>query len=315
MLLALLALRVPALAYESDQLTARDQPLASADAVADSLMDRFLERALGRTNRRTRCRASQQRTHRILAKRIKRETSGMRLRWERGFPGALGWDVFDTTLERSDAPRRNFDDDRSDTFGQVRFGEAGILRTAGIASTWNLGGELVGSDKIAHFLATGHTYWRWSREGEQPQRAVRRGSRRERTWDGPWSSRVWSFADLRANYDGYRFYAGLLGPDSVLQLDPEGCVARVRPFHWADWVHPDWDEVANPPQFHPKVDRAVKRRLAADRQAYCNVWETLGEHAWLATFEGPFPDVVWLDGEVPERRDPWGLATLCESAP
>ena len=145
------------------------------------------------------------------------------------------------------------------------------------------------TDKIDHFLATGHSYWRWSHDGADPQRALRRGERTERTVLGRWTSGAFSYADLAANWDGYRFYDSLLVPGSPFQRSPEGCAVRVGTWDWAEWVATDWDELVNPSVYGRRIQRRIAEEVADDRDALCaqlphpsgrnNIW--LKKNPWF----------------------------------
>ncbi|MDP2309666.1 MAG: hypothetical protein Q8P18_26840 [Pseudomonadota bacterium] len=65
--LVILMLSFPAAAYETDQLTARDQPLEDGLALANARVNELFVTAVERVNQRTRCKASDERTRRVLA--------------------------------------------------------------------------------------------------------------------------------------------------------------------------------------------------------------------------------------------------------
>lgn len=301
-----------ALAYESDQLTDRDVPLPDATPWADALFEELLAEAIAETNRGTRCEGGDDEVRRRLAREIREATSRPALYAERGFPASLGFDRYSVVLERSSAPKRSFDG-RDDVFGDLHPWQAFVLATAGVCSTFRLGDTLVGTDKIEHFLATGEDWFRWSRHGADVERALRKGTRRERTWEGSATSRVFSFADLRANADGMAFYAGLLGEGSALRRGPDGCVMQVRPWSWTEWVDPMWDEVLDPPVFRDGVRRGVERRIEEQRERYCRAWDALSAEARSALTDPP-PRVPWAAATAPARApDPFGLARACDA--
>ena len=262
------------LAYETDQLTHRQRPLTDASATADQIMDRLLADAVAQTNRRTRCTAPADEVHRTLARAIHRATSRGRWVWRRGVTRAPGFSTFSKALEISDADRHGFDD-RSDVFGDLEVWHSLILSLAGPCSTFEVASVRLGSDKFDHFLAVGFDYWRHSRRGTDPRRAARLGVRTERSLFGLTTSKAFSWADLRANWSGYGFYRDLLGPDSVLALQDDGCVAQVEPWRWSDWVDAGWDEVFNPPRFTRVVERRVLAHLVDHRPEICH-----GRRGW-----------------------------------
>ncbi|HHO52315.1 MAG TPA: hypothetical protein ENK18_15935 [Deltaproteobacteria bacterium] len=307
---------VPGWAYETDQLTGRDVPLIDSLSTADEIMQGLLDRAVAATNARTRCHTTPERTHEVLARQIHRATARPRYVWARGVLRAPGFTVFSKALERSPADRLAFAD-REDIFGDLSVWQSLILAVAGPCSTFEVDQIRTGSDKFDHFLGLGYTYWRLSRAGQDPDRAKRYGVATERSFFGLLTSKTFSWADLRANWDGYLFYQGLLSDDSTLTLDAGGCVARVAPFSWARWIDPGWDEVLNPPTFTRLVERGVIAHLEAHRDELCASrarWDPVGlREAVIGSLE---PGPEWVVGPTPGRRDPFQLGTLCApSAP
>ncbi|MCA9566880.1 MAG: hypothetical protein KC656_03520, partial [Myxococcales bacterium] len=225
----------------------------------------------------------------------------------RGVFRAPGFTRYTRALYRSEAERFAFED-RDDIYGDVSAFESPILFLAGPGPTYAIGGQRVGSDKLDHFLSVGFAYYRHTARGGTEEEAVRSGVRTEyRLW-GMFTSRTFSFADLRANHDGYRFYAELLEPGSAFDRDTDGCVERVGAWSWAAWVHAQWDEVLDPSVYAEVVGQRVLDTLAARRAAVCSsrkAWDD-GVRAWAE------PDAPWLAGPRPVQGDPFQLDALCD---
>ncbi len=214
-------------------------------------------------------------------------------------------------LEQVDGVERRAFDDRSDIYGDLTWWHSVILRAVGACSTIRLHGVDVGTDKVDHFVEEGFVYFRVSRWGADPDRALRHGTRTERGTYGLVTSKAFSFGDLAANHAGYRFYAGLLGPESVVGRDAEGCAVRTRPFTFAEWVEPTWDEVLSPNVYTRLVQRGLDRTLDAREDALCASYAAWaeGHEAWLAEILAtPGPDVR---GRSPARVDPFRLPERC----
>lgn len=281
-----------ALAYEVDPWTPRGVLLADALPAANSAFEDLLDEAAAST----RCAVDEAVLQRRLARRI-RKLSAQRVWLRRPGLARFGHGRYSGWLETAaDVPRVTTGNDG--VFREVRLIDAFVLHAAGTASTVRLGDVWLGTDKVDHFLATGFSYLRWSRWGRVPQRALRRGERTERTLLGQWTSRAFSYADLAANWDGLRFYQTLLGPEGPFQTTPEGCVARRGRWDWADWVHPDWDELNNPSVYGPRVQRRLTEALAPDRDALCGVFR-------------PLPQRVETSLRAPQVEGPMGLAGFC----
>jgi hypothetical protein len=204
------------------------------------------------------------------------------------------------------APSRLDFADRRDIYGDLRFFQAVILKTAGVSATVRLGEVRLGTDKLHHYFSEGYLYFKRSHWGADPDGLAAWGTMTERTRWGLWSSLVFSYADLHANWEGFEFYDSMLEAGSVLQLDDRGCVARVRDWEWREIVDPLYDEFVNPSIFTKKVERSVAAHLAANKDAICADWS-----AGLY----PTPDLsvnpLMVQGKAPPRRDPFQLAALC----
>lgn len=282
-----------ALAYEVDAWTPRKGSLEDALPMANLTFDGLLDHAITHVP----CEGSDEEVRRRLAREIFRTTARrMRLTDRRGL-SRMGHGVYSGWLEsESLIPRVRTG--TAGVFSQVSLADGFILHAAGTAATVRFGDVLLGTDKVDHFLATGFSYYRWSRSGDDPERATRKGTRTERMFLGQVTSRAFSYADLAANWDGMEFYAGLLTPDSVVQRDEDGCPVRVRNWDWAEWTHDDWDEFLNPSVYGPRVADAILQATTEDRAAICADW-TPTEHR------------VPLHGRTPDVLGPFGIAGFC----
>jgi hypothetical protein len=307
--LPLLLCLVPgtALAYETDQITDRGADLADVADFANAQVDALLDDAVVATNDRTDCAAPIERTREILAKEIQHEFAKHELIWSR-FPIAMwGYGRYSAYMEG--APSKLEFADRRDIYGDLGFFQAVVLKTAGVSATIRLGDVWLGTDKLHHYFSEGYLYFKRSHWGEDPDGLAAWGTMTERTRWGLWSSLVFSFGDLHANYEGFEFYDAMLEPGSVLQLDDRGCVARTANWEWRDIVDPMYDETANPSIYTKKVERSVVAHLAANKEAICADWRA-----------GVYPepdltvDPLVVQGKSPTRTDPFKLAALCADA-
>lgn len=312
-LLTLLLTASSAHAYETDQLTYRDQPLQDAEQALDAWLTRQLVLAAAETNSTTQCRGSDRRMRQVLAWSLHRRTADDTHLSDKGLIRGLGYDRIMAFLEESTSVQRQDFPERRDLFGLSRVEEAPILATAGPCGTVLLAGVRMGTDKPSHFMDVGFDYYRRSRDGSRPDRAVQYGTTTERSVYGSMTSSSFSYADLRANWDGYRFYAGLLEQGSPVQRDEHGCLDVVAPFRWADWVDWEYDEVLNPSVFTEGAQVAIDRRLELDRDHYCRQYALLGGPAYDALLaEHMSVERHYYGDRSPDRRDPYHLAALCQ---
>jgi len=152
-----------------------------------------------------------------------------------------------------------------------------------LSPTIQIAGVTIGIDKLGHFLAQGFSYLQLVRSlpksysHAQRMAAVRRlGHQQEYRSLGVATTGIYSFADLAANWDGLSFYLALF--DRVVdggrehapyfERAADGRYRKVRDFHWAEWLTPDWDEVLNPSAaesltFFRKIEDNFRRETAA----------------------------------------------------
>lgn len=300
-----------ALAYESDTLTDRDQPLPDVTDALDQWVNDVIEEAIVDTNERTGCVEDPERTHLLLARAIHERTAPDQLVHDRGGLRAYGFDQLSAWIEQGGVPARRFDD-RRDILGSLTVREAPLLVWAGVCATVRVNDQLVGTDKLDHFFEEGFAAWRRSRYGEDLEEAVAWATRTENGRYGLGTSEAFSFGDLRADADGMSFYDELLGPDGVAAVGPAGCLVPNRRFTWRDWVTWEYDEVLNPPVYTPSAQRGVTRHLETHRDAYCASYARWGSAEYEAHIAQVVQVTPWYAGpESPPRSDPYQLPALC----
>lgn len=291
----------PAHAFESDQVTSRQDPPTDARLVANAHANALLWQAAVRTNRLTRCALDDARTQEELARQVHRAMGGREYVPARGNQPPMGFGAYAAWLETGPVDRDSHAE-RDDLYAGVKVGDSLILAAFGPSSTVALGPWLVGTDKIDHFWIQGYDYFRRSREGRMPSRAVDWGTRTERGIWGLRTTGVFSYADLAANYDGMHFYTGLLGPGSVLQRDAQGCVVLDRAFDWAEWVDWRYDEVLNPSVYKEGMADALLDGLAESAPWFCA--------EGLSPVE-PVAKAPWVGRGAPFGEGYFDLADLC----
>jgi len=141
-------------------------------------------------------------------------------------------------------------------------------------STIQVASVRFGTDKLAHLVSSGWTYYseygRGLEKGETSEeaerRAVRRGILEERLILGKMASGVQSIADLEASHAGIHFYRDLCDiEDPILTLEGDGWVIS-RPVDLRDYVTPRWDESYQPPVYGKRRWRKVRPVL----ETYCD---------------------------------------------
>ncbi|MEZ4239065.1 MAG: hypothetical protein R3F59_23510 [Myxococcota bacterium] len=279
--------------------------------IANREMDLLIADAVARTNARTACEAPPDEVHEALAREIYRATSPPIFVWSRGFFRSAGFSRYSAWLETTEAVDKLSFPRRRDIYGDLTMWNSVILTLAGPCSTFEVGGVRLGSDKFDHFLDVGYHYYRKAlRKGDDA--ALHWGTRTEWSFYGLLTSKVFSYGDMRANWDGWLFYRDLLGPDSIFSLGDDGCVRQDRPFDWRDHVNSEWDEVLNPPVYTRLVERGVLRTLEMRRESVCTSRERWDPGRWWEGYVDDLAVPPYVTGPVPGRRDPWQLAELCD---
>lgn len=143
----------------------------------------------------------------------------------------------------------------------------------------------IGSDKFGHFLSTGfeyleaylETYDETITQGRTPEEAKDhaefamyvRGLLTEVTSLGGWFARVFSYADLSANHDGYAFFTDIYHNRSrYLRQNPRTKKWELtnKPFAWRDVVDPSWDEGLNCSHYFASItgSNAFQQKIVAE---------------------------------------------------
>ncbi len=140
---------------------------------------------------------------------------------------------------------------------------AGIF---GVGPTIKINDQLVGSDKMGHFLSQGRKFYRRYAKSEIESQAAEHSAYTERALFGQMTTGVYSNADLVANYEGFLFYRSLFedniipGKKAILSWQENKWVID-RSFTWADHVNEYWDEALNINHYDSVLYPHMKERL------------------------------------------------------
>lgn len=97
-------------------------------------------------------------------------------------------------------------------YGDMDYLEGFSLRVKELSDVVRVDGHWIGLDKVGHFFAEGWEYFERTREdGETLQEVMAWGSRQEAGRFGYLTTGVYSFADLVANFHGWRFWNDIRG--------------------------------------------------------------------------------------------------------
>ncbi len=240
---------VPARAYETDQFTARSYSIADSTALLNARVNRELERVAADW--------SGARNDRRFARAVY---------WRLGGPHWV--DRIERWAMRSAEISKVRQRKPESIYAGAPFWTTRFVTWFGLGPTLRLGGVLIGSDKLGHFMSQGFKYYRRHDGGLDEPAVMRLGRRTEVGFFGKVTTGVFSNADLVANYEGYRFYRGLF-EDGVVPGKPAIVAWRggrphlQRPFDFADYVTDFWDEALNPNDYGTHLEIRVLRSLVA----------------------------------------------------
>ena len=180
-------------------------------------------------------------------------------------------------------------------YRDITFFEGISLNLKELSDVIMVRGHLVGLDKIGHFFAEGWEYFEHTRaDGATVEDAMAWGTGLEKGSFGYLTTGIYSYADLVANFNGFRFWNGL----RKRQRDPlKGVVADFftsvqvtcsldlidslkkrkivrkwvlnRPFDIADYIDGSWNEANNCNSYRdPDIAEKVAVRIAEVRPGF-----------------------------------------------
>lgn len=149
------------------------------------------------------------------------------------------------------------------------------LSKSGLSPNLQANGIYFGVDKLSHFGSTGRRYLKHYlkkiKRGYSPEEAeksaIRLGLSNEARILGLWPSGTFSYGDIEANYQGFRFYKKLCLDEQDTYLKKEGSSWKlVKVPDIRDYVSPYWDETFNL-SFRARGMWAITSRII--REEYC----------------------------------------------
>jgi len=221
----------PLYAYETDQHTSRGANLADSTQVLNQKVNDTIEEIV----------ADWEKGHDEMAvvDAFYRELGGRHWvdRLER-------WAMKSPDVERLEVGRYE------SIFAGQPFWAARVTKLFGTGKTIRVNDQLIGSDKIGHFISQGRKFYKRYVVFGSEEMAAERSAYTERAIFGQLSNGIYSNADLVANYEGHRFFRSLFedgiipGRPAILRWEDNGWIVQ-REFDWADHVNEYWDEALN----------------------------------------------------------------------
>ncbi len=248
---------VPATAYETDQFSNRSEPIEDSTEVLNREVNNTIEDIV----------ADWHKGHdeMALVNAIYRRIGG--LHW---VDKLERWAMKSDEVGKLSTPRYD------SVYSGLPIWSVRVTFLFGIGKTIRVNDELIGSDKIGHFLSQGRKFYRrYVRYGSE-ERAAKRSALTERAIFGSLTTGAYSNADLVANFEGYRFYRSLFeddivpGKQAILRWDGDEWIVQ-RPFEWTDFVNEYWDEALNVSHYDRLLYKRMRKRLVTFCPQY---WES-----------------------------------------
>jgi len=138
-----------------------------------------------------------------------------------------------------------------------------------MASTINLNGVYLGTDKVGHFFASGWRYYQTyvkalkkNKTDEQALlEAIDYGIAQEKSILGNWVTGIFSPADLEANFRGLLFFRSFCYKEMPrIEKTSFGWIAT-RAIDLREYINPLWDESYNVSFFKPKMWAKISKAL------------------------------------------------------
>lgn len=228
-----LAVTAPAIAlgYETDQFSNRSEPIADSTEALNRKVNETLEEIVGDWDKGQ--------NELAVVDAIYRKIGGLHWvdRLER-------WAMKSPDIDKLETKRYD------SVFSDHPIWAVRVISIFGIGKTIRVNDQLIGSDKIGHFISQGRKFYRrYLRYGSEEE-AARQSAYTERAIFGRMTTGSYSNADLVANYEGHLFYRSLfeddiiVGKPAILSWQDDHWIIQ-REFDWADHVNAYWDEALN----------------------------------------------------------------------
>ncbi len=251
---AALVLCTVASAAETDQFYDRAKPIADSTEILNKKVNETIaEIVAGRRN---------EPRQKVIVNAVYRTLGGPRMtdKLEK-------WMIESPQVEKREVARRD------SIYGGMPIWTTRFAFIFGLGKTLSVNDQLIGSDKISHFLSQGWKFHkRYQRTGSE-EAAAKRAVLTERAIFGAGTTGTFSNADLVANFEGYRFYRSLFeddvipGKPAILRWEDGGWVVQ-REFDWADHVNEYWDEALNVNSYDVLLRQRMQRRFVSSCPQY-----------------------------------------------
>jgi hypothetical protein len=235
------------LAHETDQFSNRADPIADSTQVLNRKVNRAIARVVE-----------------------KRRTGDDRIAFVNALYGKLGGRFLVDRLEKWAIESPEVEKLKTGRYNSVYSGHpiwaVRVTKLFGVGQTMRVNNQLIGTDKLGHFVSQGRKYYRRFLYYDSEEKAAKQSAFAEWAVFGQMSNGNFSNADLVANYEGHRFFRSLFeddivpGKPAILRWEGNGWSIQ-RQFDWADHVNEYWDEALNINHFDAMLYKHMYKRF------------------------------------------------------
>ena len=235
------------LAHETDQFSNRADPIADSTQVLNRKVNRAIARVVE-----------------------KRRTGDDRTAFVNALYGKLGGRFLVDRLEKWAIESPEVEKLKTGRYNSVYSGHpiwaVRVTKLFGVGQTMRVNNQLIGTDKLGHFVSQGRKYYRRFLYYDSEEKAAKQSAFAEWAVFGQMSNGNFSNADLVANYEGHRFFRSLFeddivpGKPAILRWEGNGWSIQ-RQFDWADHVNEYWDEALNINHFDAMLYKHMYKRF------------------------------------------------------
>lgn len=162
--------------------------------------------------------------------------------------------------------------------------DLGVASLTGLGSSIKMGGYHVGVDKLSHFMTEGYNYYRIFDDLKRDRNVdldklsavelrevLAEGNEQETGRYGLATTGIFSYGDVMANFQGFRFWRQVLdGPNPYFKCEGGKWVQK-RQFDWNEYLNHGFDEGLNCNRYHhtrmqTAVDSAIGK--VTEKHAY-----------------------------------------------
>ncbi len=235
------------LAHETDQFSNRADPIADSTQVLNRKVNKAIARVVE-----------------------KRRTGDDRIAFVNALYGKLGGRFLVDRLEKWAIESPEVEKLKTGRYNSVYSGHpiwaVRVTKLFGVGQTMRVNNQLIGTDKLGHFVSQGRKYYRRFLYYDSEEKAAKQSAFAEWAVFGQMSNGNFSNADLVANYEGHRFFRSLFeddivpGKPAILRWEGNGWSIQ-RQFDWADHVNEYWDEALNINHFDALLYKHMYKRF------------------------------------------------------